>query len=124
MAKVMKAIRASERARAENFVRYCGACGLPQPEREFKYCEFRLWRADFAWPEHHLILEVNGGYWKGGGHSTGVGVRNDFDKYNYATLCGWRLLFVMPEQLVKAKTVKLVSHALGIELMDLSKVFE
>lgn len=36
--------------------------GLPEPVREFRFHPVRGWRADFAWPEHKLLLEIEGGF--------------------------------------------------------------
>ena len=34
----------------------CRALGLPEPELEFYFARPRKFRADFAWPDHKLIL--------------------------------------------------------------------
>jgi len=65
------------------------ALELPEPEREFKFCEERKWRADFAWPDQRLLVEIEGGTWGGGRHVRGKGFEDDLEKYNAAMLLGW-----------------------------------
>ena len=36
------------------------AAGLPEPEREYRFHEKRRYRADFAWPDHRLLVEGEG----------------------------------------------------------------
>jgi len=66
--------------------------GLPTPIREHRFHKFRLWRFDFAWPEVLLAVEVEGGIYSGGRHTRGAGFERDLEKYNAATLAGWRVL--------------------------------
>ena len=37
------------------------AVGLPPPVTEYRFHPERRWRADFAWPEKKLLVEVDGG---------------------------------------------------------------
>ena len=50
------------------------------------------YRFDFAIPEYKIAIEVEGGIWNNGGHVRGSGYLKDCDKYNLATLQGWRIL--------------------------------
>lgn len=68
------------------------AVGLPTPEREFVFAKPRRWRFDLCWPARKLAVEVEGGTWVNGRHSRGSGMRKDAEKYNAATLAGWRVL--------------------------------
>ena len=36
------------------------AAGLPEPAQQFRFHPVRLWRADFAWPDAKLLVEVDG----------------------------------------------------------------
>ena len=68
--------------------------GLPTPEREYLFAleqMGRRWRFDFAWPAEQVAAEVEGGIWSRGRHVRGTGFENDCEKYNAATLLGWRV---------------------------------
>lgn len=60
--------------------------------REFAFHPDRKWRFDFAWPQRKWALEVEGGTWSGGRHTTGKGFQDDCEKYAAAALAGWRVL--------------------------------
>ncbi len=68
------------------------AAGLEMPEFEFRFHETRRWRADFVWRDHFLLAEYEGGVYKNGRHVRGSGYEDDCEKYNEATLLGYRLL--------------------------------
>lgn len=70
------------------------AAGLPEPIREFRFAKpiGRQWRFDFAFPEHKVALEIEGGTWSNGRHVRGAGYAEDIAKYNAAVLLGWRVL--------------------------------
>lgn len=70
------------------------ASGLPCPVAEFRFHDTRRWRADFAWPERRLLVEVEGGHWTGGRHTRGAGFDADCEKYAEASLLGWRVIRV------------------------------
>jgi hypothetical protein len=65
---------------------------VPRPEREFKFHPTRKWRADFAWPERFLLVEIEGGVYSRGRHTRGKGFETDMTKYNAATMAGYKLL--------------------------------
>lgn len=67
------------------------AC-LPEPEREFRFHATRRWRADFAFPERMLLVEIDGSVWARGRHNTGAGYTKDCEKLNAAALLGYRVL--------------------------------
>jgi very-short-patch-repair endonuclease len=60
-------------------------------EREYRFAPPRRWRADFALVEPRILVEVEGGVWSGGRHTTGAGFEKDAEKYNAATAQGWRV---------------------------------
>lgn len=82
------------------FPRVCVAFGLPEPEPEHRFAAPRKWRFDFAWPQHRIALEVEGGVFIQGRHSRGAGMVKDMEKYNAAAVAGWRVLRVTPSQLL------------------------
>lgn len=76
----------------ETFALQIRALGLPEPVREYPAIKGRKFRFDFAWIDARLLVEINGGTFTQGGHSTGTGIRRDYEKANLATLQGWRVL--------------------------------
>ena len=64
----------------------------PAPVRELRFHPTRQWRFDFAWPEHKLAVEIDGGIFMQGGHNRGTQFADDAEKHNAAVLLGWRLL--------------------------------
>ena len=53
---------------------------MPIPGRKFRW-DFQI---------KDLLVEVQGGIWGKGGHSTGKGITRDMNKLNLATLHGFR----------------------------------
>lgn len=100
------------------------AAGLPRPKREFRFHPARRWRADFAWPAAKLLLEVEGGTGFGqvwsprgrsvvGHHAHPKGYESDCEKYNAATLRGWRVLRVTAAMVHDGRALATVEEALG-----------
>jgi very-short-patch-repair endonuclease len=67
---------------------------------EYKFHPVRRWRFDFCWVERKLVVEVEGGTWSGGRHTTGSGFRKDCEKYNHAAWMGY-LVFRFTSDMVK-----------------------
>jgi hypothetical protein len=72
---------------------------IPPPIAEFRFAPPRKFRADFAWPDHHLLLEIEGGVWTRGRHTRASGFLKDIEKYNLATARGYRLVRVTPQMI-------------------------
>ena len=89
----------------------CRLAALPEPNEEYRFCE-RRWRFDFAWPNAKLALEVEGGVFVAGRHSRGAGMVNDMEKYNTATLAGWKVLRVTPKQVSDGSALTLIEQAI------------
>ena len=85
----------------------------PGLEREYKFHPVRKWRFDFCWPEHDLAVEIEGGVWKLGRHNRPAGFAKDMEKYNEATLNGWRLLRVTPKMLENGTAMQLIERAMA-----------
>lgn len=86
--------------------------GFPEPVRELRFHPVRRWRFDFAWPDHLLALEVEGGTWGVGRHTSGKGFESDCEKYNTATAHGWRVLRVTSGQIRTGAALQFVEMAL------------
>lgn len=94
-------------------LRHCELSGVPLPVLEYRFCE-RRWRFDAAWPEPQMVaLEIDGGAWTNGRHTRGAGFIADCEKLNEATLLGWRVIRVTPQQVENGKALALVQRALG-----------
>lgn len=89
------------------------AAGIPPPEREVVFAPPRRWRADFAWPAHRVIVEVEGGIWSRGRHVSPDGFLRDVEKYNAATELGWRVYRVHAGSINDGSAIALIQRALG-----------
>lgn len=85
---------------------------IPTPERQFLYAEGRKLRADFAWPEHRLLLEAQGGVYTRQAHGSITGILADIDRSNAAVLNGWRMLRVTPEMVRSGQALELIRAAM------------
>lgn len=102
---------------------------LPAPQREYRFAALSVglgpgirlrlalaslkdWRFDFAWPASMLAVEVEGGIWTEGRHSRGQGFIDDCQKYNEATLLGWRVLRVTARMTRSGRALRLIERAL------------
>jgi len=75
----------------------CVLAGLPEPVAEHRFAHPRRWRFDWAWPDHLLALEVDGGVWTRGRHTRGAGFLRDIEKLNSAAIAGWSVLRTTPD---------------------------
>lgn len=78
--------------------------------KEFRFHQERRWRFDYAFPEYKVALEVEGGVWTGGRHTSPRGFLNDIEKYNTATLLGWKVLRTTPEKLYSMSTLSMIKE--------------
>ncbi len=100
-------------------------------ERQYKFHPTLKWRFDFAWPEHKVAVEVEGGVShaklvspKGtpiiGHHIHPEGFEHDCCKYNEATLLGWRLIRVTPRMVGSMRrggsATEYIRRALAVEV--------
>lgn len=70
------------------------AAGIPY-RREFRWHPKRKWRSDFYLPmfgRGGVLVEIEGGIFRKGRHTTGIGFTADCEKYNEAVLAGYRLI--------------------------------
>lgn len=90
------------RVALEQFNLQCRAAGIDLPSAEFRFAEpEREWRFDLAWPARRLAMEIQGALFARipGRHARGAALRLEHEKLNAAAAIGWRVLFVMPEDL-------------------------
>lgn len=85
--------------------------GLPIPvlEYEFAKAEKRKWRIDLAYPSltPPLAVEVTGHV-----HRIKQRFQKDFEKEQALFRLGWRVLRILPRQVVNGAALELVRHAL------------
>lgn len=78
----------------------------------------RRWLFDFAFPGGKVAVEVEGGVWSRGRHVSPVGFIKDCEKYNAATVGGWRVLRYVPgagwiERVIRDLGMLLSTHQQG-----------
>lgn len=100
--------------RQQLFLAMCKAHGLPEPTPEHRFCE-RRWKFDFAWRSKFVALEVEGGVFTGGRHTRGKGFLGDIEKYNAATVMGWRVLRATPQQVESGEIFPVLKEVLAPE---------
>lgn len=96
------------------FLALLHSVGVPLPVAEYRFHPVRMWRWDYAWPDHRLALEQDGGVWTRGRHGRGSGIVKDHEKRNAGALLGWRLLLVTPKQLATFDTARMIGAALAL----------
>lgn len=89
--------------------------GLPEPTLQFRAVPGRKFRWDLAYPEKMLLVEVQGGIWNVGAHSSGVGINRDLEKANLATLLGYRCLLVTSNHIRSGQALAWIQEALGVK---------
>lgn len=82
-------------------------CGVVA-EREFRFHPSRKWRFDVAIPELKIALEVEGGVFVRGRHVRPTGFLKDMEKYNEATLLGWRVFRCTWKEVGNGEALKLL----------------
>lgn len=78
--------------------------------KEHRFHPVRRFRFDYAIPSYKIAIEVEGGVWTNGRHTRGKGFLGDVEKYNQATVLGWRLIRCTPDTLTKSDTLSLISE--------------
>lgn len=75
------------------------AASGPPLEREFRFHPKRKWRADFAHVPSRTLIEIEGGIYVNGRHNRAAGFAADIEKYLEATLDGWRVIRLGPDEI-------------------------
>lgn len=86
---------------------------IPVPATEYVFHPTRKWRFDLCWPISMLALEIEGGVWSGGHHARPAGILRDIEKYNAATMLGWRVLRATTAMVEDGSALELVAAALS-----------
>ena len=86
--------------------------GLPVPEREYRFASPRRYRADFAYPEKKILVEVQGGIYTRGAHSRGTGLERDYEKINLAQLNGFMVFQFSRKMIESGEAITVLEKAL------------
>jgi hypothetical protein len=88
--------------------------GLPAPEKEFRFAPGRKFRFDYCYPDKMIAIEKEGGIFAshGGGHRSISGLLRDVEKYNLATLHGWKVYRITPNMIANGSALALIEKAL------------
>ena len=89
--------------------------GMGEWKEEYVFLKPRRFRFDFAWPQHLIAVEIEGGTWTQGRHVTGAGFAKDCEKYNLATLNSWRV-YRFTTQMVNDESAIKFMHKVFIKL--------
>lgn len=81
-------------------------------QREYRFAAPRKWRADFAFLDDRLLVEVEGGHWSNGRHNRGSGFEADIEKYNAATMLNWALLRFTTKQVKDGTALRTIKQYL------------
>lgn len=90
----------------------CRLHGLPEPTTEHAFAKPRRWRFDYAWIDRRVALEVDGGIWTGGRHTSGHGFTADIEKLNEAAVLGWCVVRCIPKDLAAETTFTWIRRAI------------
>ena len=88
---------------------------LPEPSREYMFAHDELgrkWRADFAWPDLMLLVEVEGGISirAKSSHTGREGYTKDCRKYNDAAFLGYAVLRFTAEMINSFESVNTIQE--------------
>lgn len=90
--------------------------GLPLPRREVLVVPDRQYRADFAWPDQMLAVEVQGGIWgqdTKSSHAHPKAIERDAEKHSLMAVAGWRLIVVTGKHIETGQAVAWIKQALS-----------
>ncbi len=119
--KLIRAVRKSRNARFEEQLAFeIRAHGLPQPHEQYRWAtevtnengKPRQFRADFAWPQYRLLVEVQGGVWRrgGGAHSHPSNIERDIEKAQCAALLNWLVFPVTTDEVKRGEAIQLLER--------------
>jgi very-short-patch-repair endonuclease len=81
-------------------------------ERAYRFHHERRWRADFAHLESRCLIEVEGGIGVNGRLNCAAGFNADLEKCLEASLAGWRVFRLGPDQIMMENVVRLARFVL------------
>ena len=82
--------------------------------REYQFHPKRKYRADFAMPEHRIIVECQGAiYVPQTGHTSGKGIQRDYHKSNCAQLMGYTYLQYSRRDIEDGTAIREICEVIG-----------
>lgn len=85
---------------------------------EYKFDEKRKWLFDFCHIDKKIAIEIEGAIFSNGRHSRGLGMMKDMEKYNTATINGWKVLrFTTPAKHTNTKIPNM--RGMSLEAADM-----
>ncbi len=100
--------RSNRRKKGPDIFTQAKLIGLPKPVCEYAFDPDRDWRADYAWPEYKLVVEIEGGAFNQGRHVRGKGFVKDMEKYNQLAILGYFLLRFTPGQVSNRTAIRFI----------------
>lgn len=115
----------------ETLALHIRAAKLPEPVREYRFAAehvgagkgskqrlidagLRDFRFDFAWPELRVAVEVDGGMYIKGGHTSGTGASRDREKDDQAMRLGWSIYRCTPAMIKRGRAVETIEILLSM----------
>lgn len=86
-------------------------------KREYMFAKHigRRWRSDF-FIEPDILIEIEGGLWIQGRHNRAATMIKDMDKYNHATLLGYRIYRFTPKHVSDGLAIEMITRARAEEV--------
>jgi hypothetical protein len=81
---------------------------------EYKFLKDRKFKFDYAIPVIMVAIEVEGGIYTGRAHGSITGILRDIEKYNLATCEGWRVIRILPKELLTVKTFDMIKKLINL----------
>ena len=67
---------------------------------------------DYAHIGRMISVEIEGGLWINGRHNRANGMIGDIEKYNEATIKGWRIIRITPDMIKKGIAYSIIERCL------------
>lgn len=108
-----KTRQTQNKASSDMFTTLCRADLHVECVKEYRFHPTRRWRFDYAIPAYMVALEVEGGVWSGGRHTSPKGFLGDMEKYNTGTAMGWSILRCTPDTLCTTTTLDILRQTIN-----------
>lgn len=84
---------------------------------EVSFHPTRKWRFDYATSEKEgfnpkVAIEIDGGIFTRGRHSSGIGQKKDMEKMNAAVESGWAVLHYIPDEKLNREVLEQIKNVL------------